>query len=92
MTSGRDSTLAVNATVLTRFSVDKRKLGGVEELTLKSEYPVCRAQNEVFPSSKGVERPIAKYSSLKHVLNVSFWKLVGKIKGFKGTVAVTFCK
>ena len=27
-----------------------------------------------FPTSNGVERPIAKYSSLQHVLNVSFWK------------------
>ena len=26
-----------------------------------------------FPCNKGVERPIAKYSSLQHVLNVSFW-------------------
>ena len=60
----RHSTLTVNATVLTRFSVEELTLKQL--LIMKSEYRVFRA--------KGVERPITKYSSLQHVLNVSFWK------------------
>ena len=39
----RHSTLTVNATVLTRFSVEELTLKQL--LTMKSEYRVCRAQN-----------------------------------------------
>ena len=42
---------------------------------MKNEYTVFEELKIKFiPSNKGVGRPIAKYSSLRQVLDVSFWK------------------
>ena len=45
----RHDTLTVNATVLTRFSVEELTQ---KQLLMKSEYRICRAQNQDFSSNK----------------------------------------
>ena len=42
-------------------------------IIMKSEHTVfAELKFKIFPSNKGIGRPIVKYSLLQHVLNVSF--------------------
>ena len=53
-------------------SVWQSGLSFIEQLLMTSEYAVfAKLKIKFFPSKKRVGRPIAKYSSLQHVLNVS---------------------